>query len=211
LLQELYPENFYSINWPAQRNNINKVDLYSPHSTLYDGINVLLGAYENCILPPLRRAGLDRSYDLIVMEDENTSYQTLGPVSKMLNLVARYHREGSESEAYKQHAIKRADFMWLSEEGMLMCGTNGSQIWDTAFIVQALVETGLADVPENHEGLIQALHWLNDSQIQENPKHFEKAYRHSTKGAWSFRQVIANILLYNMFTIHQYERARLHR
>jgi lanosterol synthase len=144
------------------------------------------------------------------MEDENTSYQTIAPVSKMLNLIARYHREGSESEAYKQHAIKRADIMWLSQEGMLVCGTNGTQIWDTAFIVQALVETGLADVPEYHESLIKALHWLDDSQIRENPKHFEKAYRHSTKGAWSFRQVLVLSLSLLLLTTRQYKRARLH-
>jgi lanosterol synthase len=34
------------------------------------------------------------------------------------------------------------DFMWMSEEGMMMNGTNGSQLWDTAFIVQAMAEGG---------------------------------------------------------------------
>jgi squalene cyclase len=29
-------------------------------------------------------------------------------------------------------------------EGMMMCGTNGSELWDVGFITQALVETGLA-------------------------------------------------------------------
>lgn len=92
----------------------------------------VLSSYENCIVPSLRRAGIEKAYNLIVLEDENTGYQTLGPVSKMFNLVARAHREGSDSEAYKQHAIKRQDFMWIGGEGMMMCGTNGSQLWDTA-------------------------------------------------------------------------------
>lgn len=129
---------------------------------------------------------MERTYKLIVYEDENTEYQTLGPVSKMMNLLCRFAVEGPDSEAYRQHAIKRADFMWLGAGGMMMCGTNGSQLWDIGFITQALVETGLAKEPENKESLSLALGWLDNCQIRENPKHFESAYRHRTKGAWPF-------------------------
>ena len=154
---------------------------------LYDTINVVLSGYEMCTIPPLRHAAVDRAYKLIVLEDENTSYQTLGPVSKMMNLVARVHREGRESEAYKLHMEKRLDFMWLGNEGMMMTGTNGSQLWDVGFIVQAVVETGLADREENKESLVKALEWLEEAQILENPLHHETSYRQATKGAWGFR------------------------
>jgi lanosterol synthase len=97
LRQELYTEDFYKIDWPAQRNNVSKADLYAPHSALFDTINVVLTNYEHCIIPPLRRASVQRAYELIVLEDENTDYQTLGPVSKMFNLVARAHAEGPDS------------------------------------------------------------------------------------------------------------------
>ncbi|KAJ7224460.1 terpenoid cyclases/protein prenyltransferase alpha-alpha toroid [Mycena pura] len=186
LREELYPENYYSIDWPAQRNNVAEVDLYAPHTTLLDMLNSVLAMYESCTLPPLRRAAVARAYELIVLEDENTGYQTLGPVSKMFNLVARVHREGPESEAYRLHKEKRYDFMWIGAEGMMMCGTNGSQVWDTGFITQALVETGLAELPENKESLIKALEWLEDAQMLDNPKHYQTAYRHGTKGAWGF-------------------------
>ncbi|KAJ7695093.1 terpenoid cyclases/protein prenyltransferase alpha-alpha toroid [Mycena rosella] len=186
LREELYPENYYSINWPAQRNNVCKADLYAPHTTLFDMINVVLGMYESCPLPPLRRTAVARAYELIVLEDENTGYQTLGPVSKMFNLVARAYHEGQESEAYKLHKSKRDDFMWMGAEGMMMCGTNGSQLWDVGFITQALVETGLANLPENKESLIKALEWLEDGQILDHPKHYKTSYRHGTKGAWGF-------------------------
>jgi lanosterol synthase len=125
-------------------------------------------------------------YKQIVYEDENTTYQTIGPVSKMMNLVARVHAEGQESHAYKMHELKRQDFLWLGQEGLMVCGTNGSQLWDIAFITQALVETKLAYEPQNRDGLIKALHWLDQCQIRENPKHYEINYRHRTKGAWPF-------------------------
>ena len=149
-------------------------------------MNTILSIYESCAIPAIRKAALERTYKLIVYEDENTEYQTIGPVSKMMNLLCRFAAEGPDTEVYRQHAIKRADFMWLCAEGMMMCGTNGSQLWDIGFITQALVETGLAKEAENKESLRRALEWLDNCQIRENPKHYETAYRHRTKGAWPF-------------------------
>ena len=120
------------------------------------------------------------------MEDENTEYQTLGPVSKAINMVARYHMEGRESEAYKQHLIKQKDFMWVCPQGLMMSGTNGSQLWDLAFITQAIVEGGMAYDENNKECFVKVLEWLDECQIKDNPKHYERAYRHGTKGAWPF-------------------------
>lgn len=146
----------------------------------------MLSAYESCAIPPVRRLALDRVYDLIVKEDENTGYQDLGPVSKMMNLMVRSIVEGPDSKAYALHKEKRRDFLWTGSRGMFMSGTNGSQLWDIAFITQALVESGLAEEDENKESLVKALHWLDDCQIRDNPKHYESAYRHRSKGAWPF-------------------------
>ena len=149
-------------------------------------MNAILSIYESCAIPAIRKIALERAYKLIVYEDENTEYQTIGPVSKMMNLLCRFIVDGPDTEVYRQHAIKRADFMWLGAEGIMMCGTNGSQLWDIGFITQALVETGLAKEPENKESLNMALGWLDICQIRENPKHYKTAYRHRTKGAWPF-------------------------
>ncbi|KAH8832610.1 terpenoid cyclases/protein prenyltransferase alpha-alpha toroid [Flagelloscypha sp. PMI_526] len=141
-----------SIYWPSQCNNICSADLYAPHSTLFEFIMGILSTYELCAIPPIRRRATQRAYELVVQEDENTAYQTLGPVSKMFN------------QSYKMHMIKRQDFMWLGPEGLRMTGTNGSQLWDLAFITQALAETGLAEDEENQGDLIKALGM--------NPKHY---------------------------------------
>ena len=117
--------------------------------------------YESCAIPPLRNLAADKLYDLIVKEDENTSYQDLGPVNKMMNQVARYVGEGPDSNALAQHKLKCRDFMWIGPNGMSMSGTNGVQLWDLAFVVQALVESGLAEEPANRESLLKALDWLD--------------------------------------------------
>ncbi|KIP08795.1 hypothetical protein PHLGIDRAFT_87649 [Phlebiopsis gigantea 11061_1 CR5-6] len=186
LREELYPTNYYQIDWPAQRNNVAAADLYMPHTMVLNTMYGILGAYEQCVIPPLRRVALDKCYKLIVQEDENTGYQTLGPVSKMMNLIVRAHVDGTESEAYKRHMAARDDFMWVGAEGMMMTGTNGSQLWDLAFITQALVESGLGDEPANRSSLVRALEWLEMTQIKDHPRHFESSYRHPTKGAWPF-------------------------
>jgi lanosterol synthase len=74
----------------------------------------------------------------------------------------------------------------MSKDGMLMTGTNGSQLWDAAFIAQALYESDLALAPENHASTSKLLEWLDQCQIQQNPKHFGEAYRHRSEGAWPF-------------------------
>lgn len=68
----------------------------------------------------------------------------------------------------------------------MMTGTNGSQLWDAAFIAQALYESGLASLPENQSSTALLLDWLDQCQIRDNPPHWEEAYRHRTKGAWPF-------------------------
>lgn len=130
--------------------------------------------------------GCDRAYELVVMEDENTGYQTIGPVSKMFNMLCRWHRDGPDSEAFKQHCAKIDDFLWMSDEGLMMTGTNGSQLWDAAFMSQALVETGLGEEKQNREASEGVLDWLDKCQIRENSKWYGKDYRHATKGTWPF-------------------------
>lgn len=128
--QELYVRSYESIYWPAQRNNVAAVDVWAPHTRTLDSIMAVVGIYESCgAIPPLRRAGIKRAYELICMEDENTSYQCIGPVNKMLNFIARWAEEGPDSQVVKLHREKLKDFMWVGKEGMMMTGTNGSQLW----------------------------------------------------------------------------------
>ena len=194
LRQEIYTQPYASIHWSSQRNNVNPIDIYSAHHPVLDLAHVVLGIYESlpsivssmfsCL--PVRKAAIKEAYHRVALEDEDTTYQTLGPVSKSFNMLCRYHREGPESEAFKMHLTRIEDFLWLSKDGMFMAGTNGSQLWDLAFLAQAMSETGLAELEENKESCKGMLDWLDKAQMQENPKHYGKDYRHRSKGAWPF-------------------------
>lgn len=184
--QEIYTTPYASIDFSLHRNNIHPVDIYCPHHPVLDVLNTVLATYEHCAFPPLRRRGIEAAYKLVTYEDENTGYQTVGPVSKMLNLVCRYAAEGPESTAFQSHLAKIDDFLWMSDEGMMMTGTNGSQLWDIAFLSQAIVESGLAEEEGNRESCVKALEWLDKAQIRQDPKWYKEAYRHRSKGAWPF-------------------------
>ncbi|GAA5934711.1 hypothetical protein JCM3775_002035 [Rhodotorula graminis] len=186
LREELYTQPYSSIDWPSLRNNVSAADVYAPHSRVANACFAVFDLYDRVAPSWVRKKALDRAYRLVVMEDENTAFQTVGPVSKAMNMLCRWIQEGPESDAFQQHLLKIRDFMWMSKDGMMMTGTNGSQLWDASFIAQAVCESGLASLPENADSTRSLLEWLDACQIKTNPKHYREAFRHRTEGAWPF-------------------------
>lgn len=44
-----------------------------------------------------------------------------------------------KSDLFKLHQSRVYDYLWLAGDGMKMQGYNGSQLWDTAFSLQAIM------------------------------------------------------------------------
>ncbi len=60
---------------------------------------------------------------------------------------------------------------------------NGSQLWDSAFSLQAIVETGLGN---QFKDTLQLGHqYLETSQVREDVANNERWYRHISKGIYS--------------------------
>lgn len=194
LRSELYLKPYDEIDWPAQRLNVHPIDVYAPHTAVLKVLFSILSLYEKVAIPGLREAAQRKVLELCAMEDENTGYQDIAPVSKMINAIVRMHAEG-KGKAWRRHMETRDDFMWIGETGMRMSGTNGSQTWDTAFMAQAFVETGLAREPEFRR-VVEGVHrWMAQAQMTDNPKHFREAYRQGTKGAWGFSTTTQSYLV----------------
>lgn len=188
LREELYVQPYSSINFASNRNSISPQDNYHPKSVLLGAIN---WALVNIWNPYLRTSSLTKraekwTFDLIHREDENTHYTNLGPVSAPMNLLACYIHDGEGGHSVERHRERMFDFLWMKNEGMLMNGTNGVQTWDTAFLIQAVVEAGLAEDPQWRPMLTKALEFLDDQQIREDCKQQEICYRQQRKGAWAF-------------------------
>ncbi|KAI7879668.1 terpene synthase [Lichtheimia hyalospora FSU 10163] len=188
LRQELYTQPYDEIDWNKQRNNICPADLYSPHSKLMDVLNEALTYYE--LIPSklnwLRSMALKETVKQIQMEDENTFFLDIGPVNKVMNWLVVYDHYGKDSREFREHVKRNQDFMWMGPEGMMMNGTNGSQLWDCSFIIQALAEAQLADVELYRESMVKALEFMDITQIRRNVPNYERCYRQTSKGAWPF-------------------------
>jgi lanosterol synthase len=188
LREELFVEDYATINWGGNRNSIHPRDNYHPKTWL------LLAAFwfiANIYVPFFRvrhfaKKAEDWVWRLVQMEDKNTDYSNLGPVNGPMNMVVCYIMDGPDSYSVKRHRERMMDFLWIKDEGMLMNGTNGVQCWDTAFAIQAVMDAGLTTDPRYKKMLNKAHAFLEDQQIRENVDDQSICYRQQRKGAWAF-------------------------
>ncbi|GAQ81630.1 cycloartenol synthase [Klebsormidium nitens] len=189
LREELFSIPYSQVDWNRARNQCAKEDLYYPHpllqdvlwATLHKGVEPLLN---HTPLHALREKACAEVMKHVHYEDENTRYIDIGPVNKALNLLCCFVEDPS-SEALKKHLARVPDYLWLAEDGMKMQGYNGSQLWDTAFAVQALAATEMLE--ETAPILKRANHYVDKSQVRENPNgDHGSMYRHISNGAWPF-------------------------
>ncbi|XP_058283396.1 lanosterol synthase isoform X2 [Hylobates moloch] len=181
LRQELYVEDFASIDWLAQRNNVAPDELYTPHSWLLRVVYALLNLYERHHSAHLRQRAVQKLYEHIVADDRFTKSISIGPISKTINMLVRWYVDGPASTAFQEHVSRIPDYLWMGLDGMKMQGTNGSQIWDTAFTIQALLEAGGHHRPEFSSCLQKAHEFLRLSQVPDNPPDYQKYYRQMRK------------------------------
>ncbi|KAK9931606.1 hypothetical protein M0R45_018878 [Rubus argutus] len=189
LRRELYTFPYHLIDWDQARNLCAKEDLYYPHPILQDMLwGCLHKAGESLLmkwpLSKLRQKALTTVMDHIHYEDENTQYICIGSVNKVLNMICCWV-EDPNSEAYKHHLSRIKDYLWVAEDGMKMQGSNGSQLWDVAFAVQATLATNL--VNEYGPVLKKAHSFIKNTQVRRDCYgNLSYWHRHISKGGWPF-------------------------
>jgi len=104
-------------------------------------VNRVLGLYERIHSKRLRARALEESLALIRAEDEATHHLCIGPINKVLNTVV-WHFARPAGPEVRAHLERLPDYLQRSPDGIKVNGYNSSQLWDTAFAVQALVATG---------------------------------------------------------------------
>lgn len=188
LREELYTEPYESINFASHRNSIADCDNYHPKSWILNLLNWIMVYIWLPFLrfPSIVKRAEEWTWYLIQREDENTDYAGLGPVNAPMNTICCYVHDGPESYSVRRHKERLHDYMWVKHEGMLMNGTNGVQVWDTAFITQSIVNAGFVDDPKWRPMLTRALEFLAEHQLKEDVPDQDKCYRHRRKGAWPF-------------------------
>lgn len=121
--------------------------------------------------------------ELMQREDANTDFNCIAPVNKAFHMVAVWFEEGPESERLRRHREKFDVYMWLGPHGMTCNGTNGVQVWDTAFAIQTGVVSGLSKQSKYRETLSKAHEFLAKSQLREN---LRDPFRQPRRGGWPF-------------------------
>ncbi|MCF6342022.1 MAG: terpene cyclase/mutase family protein [Bacteroidales bacterium] len=182
--EEIYTENYEEIKWEKSRKFCAVPDQYQPLTKTYRVFSSLANFYEKFYLRYFRKKALKFIASYIDAEDSHTRHINIGPVNQVINSMCVWHRHGKESAEFQKHVERWKDYLWVAEDGIKMNGYNGSQLWDTVFATQALLEGGLEnEFPE----LTQKMYaFIDDSQIKTNHFEHKKYFRDRTIGAWPF-------------------------
>jgi len=116
-------------------------------------------------------------------EERNTDYECIAPVNKAFHMAVTWFEEGPESERLRRHRENIDSYLWMGPSGMTSNGTNGVQVWDTAFSIQAAVEAGFAKNSKFSASLHKAHEFLEKSQLRDN---LDDPFRQPRKGGWPF-------------------------
>jgi lanosterol synthase len=184
LREEIFTQKFRDVDFTRYRDTVAPTDAKKLPSILLRILNPLARLWINYLRPRwLLGKANKRIHELIKREDANSSYNCLAPVNKAFHMVALWSLEGHDSKAIREHRERIHPYLWVGEDGMTCSGTNGVQVWDTAFTIQAAVEAGLAQTESFQRSLQNALKFLDLSQIRED---LDDPYRQPRKGGWPF-------------------------
>jgi lanosterol synthase len=134
LREEIFTQPFGDIDFTRYRDTVAPTDAKKPPSILLRTINPLAWLWVDYLRPHwLLEKANKRIHELIRREDANSSYNCLAPVNKAFHMVSLWCLEGPDSKSIRQHRKRIHPYLWVGEYGMACSGTNGVQVWDTAF------------------------------------------------------------------------------
>uniref|UniRef100_A0A8D3E8K0 Terpene cyclase/mutase family member n=1 Tax=Scophthalmus maximus TaxID=52904 RepID=A0A8D3E8K0_SCOMX len=180
LRQELYLQDYATINWPAQRNNVAACDMYKPHSTLLTFAYKVLNVYEAHHSSTLREMAVKELYDHIQADDRFTKCISIGPISKTINMLVRWYVDGPSSPVFQEHVSRIPDYLWSGKQSLttqqLFNKTNVQTI-NAQLAVQEVLVLDIA---------IYMCNVKSSLVIPENPPEYQKYYRQMNKGGFPF-------------------------
>jgi len=184
LRRELYTEPYDSIDFSRFRHTISSSDIFVPISPVLRLVHNFLDVYEHFHSSGLRHKGLVLCLQKIVYEQRTTNYQGVSPVSGLLNCLAIFAENPVHPDLAPSIAAMEA-WRWEDEaEGIRYVGAR-SNTWDTAFVVQAVMEAPNI-VEGTQEALDKANGFLDGAQLTEELPDYQKAWRDPALGGWCF-------------------------
>jgi squalene/oxidosqualene cyclase-like protein len=181
--RELYPEGYSTRRFRRHRERVAATDLFEAPSRGLKGAFRIMRGLSALSPASLRRRALDRAMEHIQFEFRSTGYVCLSPVNGMLFTLALFITDPHHPDL--ERALAGLEYwMWEDEhEGLRIAGAR-SDIWDTAFMIQALCEG--PPLPAAKEIVRKACRWLPTAQIQEEIVDGAKHFRMPAYGGWGF-------------------------
>lgn len=166
LRQEIYKQDFDTINFSRHRDDVCGVDLYYPHTTVLNLVNKVMAKWEQWRPKWLLNSLKTHTFELIQKELQNTENLSIAPVNAAFNAVVVFTEQG-RSPLFESCMSRMTECLFLSKQGLTMMGTNGGQVWDCAFLVQYLFTAGLAELEEYQPLVERGFKFLCLSQFTE--------------------------------------------
>lgn len=185
LREELFPQGFDSIDFPANRSRLRQADLFARPTAWLRGLYRGAQLVERFHAKGLRAKTVDALIDQIKWELNTTDHTSISPVSGLLNVLALWLHDPEDADC--RRALEQAD-LWFWEDddrGARMTGARSAS-WDTGFALQAL------STAQQIDGVTDALQrgtaYLQRQQIDTSFPGFREAYRNDPKGGWCFAE-----------------------
>lgn len=181
----LYQGNYDKVNWKKARRACCPIDDYYSETKLYSFASRIMSVLEKITWKGLRNKAFKNVAERIHAEDIHSDSVNLGPVNKVLNLLSVYYIDGADSPEFKKHRDRLEDYIWLSEDGIKMNMYNGTQLWDTCFMAQALMENPNR-MPEINDALRKIDKFVDYTFLRDNRWEDNKFDRSPSIGGWPF-------------------------
>eukprot|EP00731_Ephydatia_muelleri_P036639 Em0296g1a len=153
LREELYTQAYDTINWASQRNNVAPGDVYTPHSRVLDWSYRILNTYEPWHVKKLRSWAVSECLDNIRADDQFSNCISVGPISKVIQMLVRWHADGPDSETFKTHVRRPYLFTWAPA-----FHPYGSQQYPSR-AAPKLVYSGAPTAAGSSQGVLSAAGW----------------------------------------------------
>ena len=180
--EALYGQAWPSIEWAKHRETIAPCDAYRPPTPWLRGAMRALGAWERVVPDVLRTHALGEALHHVRYEDDVTNYIRIGPVNAVLNTAV--HAARGDREAVARSFAALDGYLWTEDGRTSMQGYNSSQLWDTAFALQAMRAAPCAR--EFHSTITRAHEYVRENQILDDVPEAARHYRHASRGGWPF-------------------------
>jgi squalene-hopene/tetraprenyl-beta-curcumene cyclase len=173
-LDELYAEGIEKVQYELPRNN-NWADIFI-------GLDSFFKLLEKANLVPWRKTGL-KAAEKWILERQEVSGDWGGIIPAMLNSMLALKVLGYDvNDPFVQRGFAALDNFAVETENTYCIQACVSPVWDTAWVVRALVESG---IKPDHPALVQAGEWLIKKQILTYGDWYVKN-KLGKPGGWAF-------------------------